>query len=235
MSSLICLGLLLQTVSSLVAASPPWPTTAWSTVSTSYGPEWFMGVHYFTAYTSITVTTLPVPTPALTSYPTSVTQTVISQITWESRIMYIPIDPLGTQTSFSSTNYTDLQTYVLAQPQPTDLPANTTTNNLPCEQCPSSNTTVTAPLSSDSRCAARGLHTGCEGRQCEQRAEDIWWCYVLRPSEYDTEAEFRMGRVCWGGNNEYLQLNQPCESGDYAVPCVPCQGRNDSWRAVNWD
>jgi hypothetical protein len=87
-------------------------------------------------------------------------------------------------------------------------------------------------LQADPQCLALGLETGCQG-QCQLHADGSFWCLQLYYQTYK-DSSLRMGRACWGGKNQYYQLNTPCIAGDYQVACRPCQGQDQSWRALNW-
>ncbi|KAK3937156.1 hypothetical protein QBC46DRAFT_344895 [Diplogelasinospora grovesii] len=247
------------------ASSSSTRTRIWSTVESTITYYQFINPRKITLYTTKTVTSLEPYYYPITSFPTTVTEVVISHVTWEGRTTYSNGETSTSVTSFVVTNP---ETWVVSQPRETDLPAGVGADELPCGDCPSTSSSgTTSTLSSsgssgsgsvlgsgtetgvgevqvDVRCEALGLRTGCQG-QCASRygngengggeggEESLWWCYQMHEREY-TNPSLRMGRACWGGNLQFVQLNEPCVQGDRAVACVPCQGVNASWGAVNW-
>ncbi|KAB5566622.1 hypothetical protein GE09DRAFT_742291 [Coniochaeta sp. 2T2.1] len=181
--------------------------------------------------TTMTITTLEPPW-ATVSLPTTITETIIKQLTYEQRITYLESDL--TTTSFTTyTGITVHDTWVIHRPEATDLPAGSrSTDDVPCGE---EETCAGGPP--DPLCD-NGLVAACQG-QCQPRPRGdrdnnwYWWCLMIRPREM-VYPDLVMGRACWGGNWEYRQLNTPCVRGDAAVPCVPCKGVNESWGALNW-
>ncbi len=120
------------------------------------------------------------------------------------------------------------ETYGLFRPAPTHLAAGTRAADLPCDEaCPAS-----APPEPDAECEARGLHTGCQG-QCSLGDDGAFWC--LQRWYRTRDQAPAMGRACWGGQLQYVQLMKPCLVGDYRIGCAPCQGLNVSYRPRSLD
>jgi hypothetical protein len=156
-----------------------------------------------------------------TSFPASVIQTVTSVV----EFTYLATPGAGPIiTSTGTDRFVNPTTWVLYQPEATDLPAGTTLEDLPCNEC------STAAIQEDRQCAALSLETACQG-QCDMR-DGIWWCRHMRVLEDGTPAQ--MGRACWGGDEQYGQLMTPCVSGDYRIGCTPCEGRASGWLPTNW-
>jgi hypothetical protein len=195
-------------------------TAVWSTTETHVISPGWVGPSVVTGITTRMATTLE-PGP-VTSYPATVIETILSTVTYEYRITR---SDGSSSTSFSSGTYTVPSTWVVSKPQASDLASGTSMGSLPCDSCPAQSWVP------DSQCVAKGLDTACQG-QCQQRYGD-WWCYHMYYSDYSNSA-FRMGRACWGGDGEYLQLNTPCVDSDHQMACTPCQGLNYSWGAVEW-
>ncbi|KAK3384978.1 hypothetical protein B0H63DRAFT_449073 [Podospora didyma] len=208
-------------------------TRIWSITESTVTYYQFINPRKVTLLTTKTVTSLE-PWPAFSVFPTTVTEVVISHVTWEDRTTYS--NGGGSSTSITSFVATVPETWVVSQPRRTDTPAGTRPDDLQCEN------TCAPPVADDHGgdgdgdpvCVERGLHTGCQG-QCAQREEGgPWWCYQMHQRDY-VHVPMRMGRACWGGDLQYRQLNTPCEAGDVAVGCVKCQGWNYTWGAVNWE
>lgn len=210
------------------AQSTKYPTTitsVWSsTESSTTSPGPLGAVQKVVVITTLTVTLLePHPTP-IVSYPATLIQTAITSRTYDYRITYSSLDgPVST--SISSGVYTVPSTWVLHPAQPTDLAVGIEMSALPCDECP-----IASSWTVDSRCAAKGLDTACQG-QCKLR-DDTWWCYKMYYSDYGSDVQ--MGRVCWGNATYYEQLLEPCIAGDHRLACVPCKGQDVSWGAVTW-
>lgn len=131
-------------------------------------------------------------------------------------------------TLISSGVYLSSTTFVVYQPQPTDMAVGKTMDDLEL-QC---NACAPATFKSDAQCDALGLDTGCQG-QCPQK-NGLWWCRQLAPSDVLLTLELEMGRACWGNGTFFRQLRTPCVYSDHRVACVPCQGRINSWAPLNW-
>ena len=210
-------------------------TNVWSTTLTATTFIPFINPRRVELITTETVTSLEPPW-ASPSLPATVTETVISNVTWEDRVTYL--EKGETSTSVTSFIATVHDTWLVHKPQKTDLPAGSiSTGSAACGSEASIGGCDGGPP--DPVCKEEGLMTACQG-QCQPRKGDgddsgnfLWWCYMLRQREY-SYPELRMGRACWGGNLEYRQLNTPCVTGDVAVACVPCQGVNSSWAGLNW-
>lgn len=203
---------------------PTTSTSIWSmTESSSTTPGPWGPVQKVIVITTQTVTLLEPHLTPIASYPATLIQTAITSRTYEYRITYSSMEgPVST--SLSSGVYTVPSTWVLHPVQPTDMSVETSMSSLPCEECAASTWTA------DSRCAAKGLDTACQG-QCRLR-EDIWWCYKMYYSDYGSDVQ--MGRACWGNDSYYEQLLEPCNVADHKVACVPCKGWDYSWSAVTW-
>ncbi|KAK3317883.1 hypothetical protein B0T19DRAFT_300919 [Cercophora scortea] len=195
-------------------------THIWSSTKSLATFYQFINPRRVTLYTTVTITSVDPWT--ISSYPTTVVASVTSHVTWEGHTTYL--DNGDTGTSLTSFTATVPETWVVARPAHTDIPAGTTEDKLPCAEC--------SRPPPDPLCEASGLQTACQG-QCRME-RGAWWCYMLHERDYKY-ADMRMGRVCWGGNSQYRQLNAPCVVGDGAVACVPCQGKNISWGALNWE
>ena len=176
----------------------------------------------FTLIDSITVTTLQ-PGP-FTSLPTTITQWVISSVTHETRVFGAGAG--STVTQLATWIGTAPETFVLYEPQATDLPASTDPDAVLCDGCPD----VAATPAPDPACEALGLHTGCQG-QCALE-DGVFWCLQRWRAAQDRMPA--MGRACWGGNREYLQLMTPCRTGDFRIGCTACHGGNVSYAPVDW-
>jgi hypothetical protein len=197
-------------------------TSVWvSTASTrgDYNP--FNPIGAIDEWLTTATMTLVEPT-GIIDFPATVTQTIfidksvtLRRTRVEDKSVYISSDiTTGIQHS----------TWVLRQPRPTDLPAGTSQEKLPCSECASG---AAAP---DARCAALGLTTSCQG-QCRLR-DGIWWCLRMKYMDVGTDAQ--MGRVCWGNSSTYMQLLEPCVEGDHALGCVPCQGKDVTYSPNTW-
>lgn len=220
-----------ETVQALAAATAEYAATTTvisTTTESSTTVVQFISPRVVTIITTITATSLR-PGP-VTSFPATVVETVVSHITFEFRTSY---QDGGRTTSLSSAVVTEPSTWVVTAPRATDLAEGMTADALPCGGADSCTAEMQerAQEDGDPRCNALGLQTGCQG-QCERR-DGAWWCYQLYLSDY-RDAKLRMGRVCWGEDNRYEQLNTPCVAGDRKVACTACGGLDDSWGALNW-
>ncbi|KAK3376774.1 hypothetical protein B0T24DRAFT_592414 [Lasiosphaeria ovina] len=211
--------------SKAAAASLATKTRIWSTTESSVTYYQFINPRKITLITTKTVTSYE---PSVATLPTTVTEMVVSHVTWEDRISYSNGDRSTSITSFVATVP---ETWAVAKPQPTDLPAGTGAGAAEL-QCSEELNPGRPEAAADPLCTAHGLKTGCQG-QCALR-DNSWWCFEMHERDY-TNAALRMGRACWGGNLEFRQLNTPCVVGDVGMACVPGQGLNTSWGAVNWE
>ncbi|KAK3313270.1 hypothetical protein B0H66DRAFT_389492 [Apodospora peruviana] len=220
------------------AAAGAWPTRTkiWSTVESSVTAIQWVNPRKATQFTTKTVTTLE-PRPTFASYPGTVTEIVISHVTWEGRTTSSNGD---TSTSVTSFVATVPETWVVSRPSSTPrkagaqpLPAGTKEGGLPCGGGCSSSSSGRPSGGEDPLCEATGMRTGCQG-QCVMHEENEWWCYMLHQRDYKYP-EMRMGRACWGPGGRYRQLNTPCLVGDVGMACVPCQGLDSSWGAGSWE
>ncbi|TPX12607.1 uncharacterized protein E0L32_000784 [Thyridium curvatum] len=216
----LCALLLARTVDSAALSQAARTVRVWSTVQSTVTAIPFINPRRMTVYTTQTVTSLQ-DAPRPTVFPTTVVETAIMSITWESRVTYL--DDGATTTEFSSTTATVPSTWVVAgAPQPT---------NLAVGRDPACGKSPIAAAAEAPQCASRGLHTGCQG-QCQLR-DGAFWCLLMGYADYKVDS-LKMGRACWGGDNQFEQLNTPCLEGDQRTACTADKGLDDSWGAVNW-
>ncbi|KAB5583306.1 hypothetical protein GE09DRAFT_296305 [Coniochaeta sp. 2T2.1] len=126
-----------QEIATIFTASPSaqldstWKTTINTTTLATTTAFLFISPRREELLTTMTITTLEPPW-ATASLPTTITETIIKQLTYEQRVTYLETDL--TTTSF--TTYTGISvhdTWVIHRPQATDLPAGSkSTDDVPC-------------------------------------------------------------------------------------------------------
>ncbi|CAK7200201.1 hypothetical protein SEUCBS139899_002892 [Sporothrix eucalyptigena] len=141
-----------------------------------------------------------------TAFPATVVQTAVTEHT------FVHGQPTALQSSLSVE--TQLSTWIVRPPQPTDLPRHASGV---CGNC-----TQAATWTPDESCTAKNQTTGCV-RQCAQR-DGLWYCF----QKDDWYEENVMCRVCWWlnpfyGTTEFRMLGTPCVEGDRAVDCAACE------------
>ncbi|KUJ16049.1 uncharacterized protein LY89DRAFT_735191 [Mollisia scopiformis] len=192
-------------------------TSTWSTSSTSieyqpFGP-WSRIDYITTQYIRQTSSR-----GTFLSYPTTVIDHGTTTVDYFERVL--PTTGPGQSSSWTST-YLSSTTYFVYQPQPTDMAAGITLNNVPCGPC------APAGWKADPTCVALGLDTACQG-QCLLE-DGFWWCRHLTGLEIVSAPQYQMGRVCWGNGSAYHQLMTPCIQGDHMFECLACTNSNTSF------
>ncbi|KAK4192310.1 hypothetical protein QBC35DRAFT_447623 [Podospora australis] len=191
-----------------------------------------------TYFTTKTITTLrPVLPTSVPSFPTTVTETAISFITYSDETTYLSPEAassteIGRKESFTVTTTSIWAAYT---PFPAMMSAD---EKVVCgEGYFTSSGNNTTEEEGDERCREKGMRTGCQGQQCQWEAEtETWWCYLMGAEREYVDSTKRMGRACWGSPGlRYMQLGTPCEKGDVEMGCVKGRGRDVSWGAVYWE
>jgi hypothetical protein len=212
----------ISTPTGLPYAYPTTKTKHFTTTVTSIiWPGAWEAFYRLSIATTLTVTVLE-PWPSKpTSFPYTFLQTAISNRIIDSRMTLCDNCATPPSTDVSTQHEKVTSTWVLYQPQPTDLLPDAP---LPCEAC------APADFTPDPACVALGLDTACQG-QCKL-LDGLWWCYKRYFMDGDGLA---MGRACWGGNgHEFKQLVTPCTRSDHALPCVPCNGTDVYFGPSQW-
>lgn len=196
-------------------------------VTGAVGP---FGANYITSIMTITaLSSIWSPSP---TFPTTITQTVISDIHVD--LTYTDIGQT-VHTDTSSYTSTAHSTWVIHQPEPSAsyLPVDPA-NYFPLN-CDRTNWTA------DPICESEGLHTACQA-QCDLRKtavqgdeEDLYWCQMMTPPNWFWDV--KPGRVCWGGNKTFRQVNKPCLVADYPVNYLTCNTIDMDWGTggLNWE
>lgn len=188
------------------------------------------GANYITSI--MTITAISSLWSSSLTLPTTITQTVISDIHVDLSYTDISSTTHKDTSSYTSTAHS---TWVIHQPQPSVsyLPVDPA-NYFPLN-CDRTN------WKADPICESESLHTACEA-QCDLRKtavhgneEDLYWCQMMTPPNWYWDV--KPGRVCWGGINTFRQVNTPCLVADYPVNYLTCSSIDMDWGAggLDWE